>query len=136
MPIYRPPSGNIKTAVNVLNDAFDLLNATRRLDVICLGDFNVDWLHQNDAKTTQIFYLVKKWNLLVTKQTRVTNRSETLIALLLHNLTGINYCGPISLSLSDHFPIAICKKVCKQQSRSIKLTGRCYQNFDETQFLY
>lgn len=87
-----------------------MLNAVRRIDIVCLGDINVDWLQQNDVKTAQFTQFTKKWNLLqsVSKPTRVTNTSETLIDLLMHNINGFTFCGPISLSISDHFPIAIC----------------------------
>lgn len=42
--LYRPPQGNMKSAINILNSVFETLDSIRRIDIICLGDFNVDWL--------------------------------------------------------------------------------------------
>lgn len=37
--VYRPPTGNVKSAMNILNNALELLNAVRRLDII----YNLSW---------------------------------------------------------------------------------------------
>lgn len=45
-----------------LNGTTQLCNI-RRLEVVSLGDFNIDWLKSNEYKTKMLSSLTKKWNL-------------------------------------------------------------------------
>lgn len=53
---------------------------------------------------------------------------------MFHNFSGYSFADSIAFSLSDHFPIGICKKLPKQPSRYLSFTGRSYRDFNEDQF--
>lgn len=133
---YRPPAGNLKSAIDYLDNIFEVLSQVRRIDIVCLGDFNVNWLKPRDSNAVQLSQFAKSWNLTqsITNASRVTNRARTLIVLLFHKINDYTFADSLLLSLSDHFPVAICKKVSKQPSLYIKFTGRSYRHFDEEQF--
>lgn len=110
--LVLPPTGNLKTVIDWLNTVFDHLSSIRRIDIGCIGDFNVDWLKTKDSKTLPIKLLIKTWKLTqsISSPTRVTVKSASLIDLILHNLSDYTFADVVYLNISDHFPITICKK--------------------------
>lgn len=130
--IYRPPTGCVKKFINHLDSVLSKLMSIRRLDVICIGDYNIDLLNPSSSKSKQMLSLIKKWQLTqsVTNPTRCTAKSETLIDLVIHNIENVIYSDLIDYSISDHSPVVVCKKVPKQPKVSTSFTGRSYRNFD------
>lgn len=88
--LYRPPQGSMSACINTLDKVFDVLKSVRRVDIICLGDFNVDWLKSKDAKTVQLSQFAKRCCLeqAITAPSRVTSKTKTLIDLMFHNFSA------------------------------------------------
>lgn len=130
--IYRPPNGKFKALYEKLHEIILELSKLHRTDVICLGDFNIDWLKRNDSRVNQLTALKRKCNLIqsVTMPTRVSATSTSLIDLLFQNVQNVSFTNIVSYALSDHNPIVLCKKATKRSCKSIKFKERAYRDFN------
>lgn len=130
--VYRPPNGIFKVLYEKLQDILTELTRLRRTDVICMGDFNIDWSKKSDSRVKQLVALIRKNNLTqsVTIPTRVTSISSSLIDLLFQNVQNVAFANTVSYALSDHNPIALCKKGTKRSQKSKRFEGRSYRDLD------
>ena len=108
--IYRIPN----TCMEIFNDRMsDIMNIVQREWEICyfLGDLNVDLLIHESHQSTAVFLdFLYSYNVfpLITKPTRVTKESATLIDHVLTNNFDINskhVQGILCTSISDHYAI-------------------------------
>ena len=108
--IYRMP----KTCMEIFNDRMsDIMNIFQRERKICyfLGDLNVDLLkHESHQSTAAFLDTLYSYNVfpLITKPTRITRESATLIDHVLTNNFDINskYAqGILCTSISDLYVI-------------------------------
>lgn len=111
--IYRPPSGNAKNFVDRLQEILTSLNRRHYAEIIFCGDFNFDLLNSETDLNVQLFLNnMFSYSLLplISKPTRVSNNSATLIDNIFLT-TPVNYLSGIFISnVSDHFPVfVICK---------------------------
>lgn len=108
--VYRPPTGNVKAALDKIREALDSFRITE--ETVLLGDFNIDWSHIANSATKALRDLVedRSLNPFITAPTRVTPRSSSCIDLIFSNITYVNESGTINLNVSDHFPVFIVKK--------------------------
>lgn len=98
--IYRPPSGNLQAALDIINDSLDEIRRSASGDTILLGDFNVD-LFQLNAHTRKLKHLAETNNLIqvITSPTRITNTTETLIDHLYTNCPHIGSVGTLNYNI-------------------------------------
>ena len=134
---YRPPSSE-----NYWIDLFDeelSITQSTGLELILMGDFNIDlnlctnnkWIH---LITLQLFDLSQ----IVTEPTRVTETVATIIDLIyVSNPENISNCYVYKLSISDHFPVCLSRKVNRKLIKNMHTLNsfRNYKHFDETKFL-
>ena len=106
--IYRMPN----TCMEIFNDRMaDIMNIVQRERQICyfLGDLNVNLLkYESNQSTTAFLDTLYSYNVfpLITKPTRVTRESATLIDHVLTNNFDINSKhkqGILYTSISDHY---------------------------------
>ena len=104
----------INTCMEIFNDRMsDIMNIVQREWEICyfLGDLNVDLLiHESHQSTAAFLDFLYSYNVfpLITKPTRVTKESATLIDHVLTNNFDINskhVQGILCTSISDHYAI-------------------------------
>ena len=125
--IYRPPDTDIRLFNEQLSSII-IKSKTEKNLFYLLGDFNINLLNTDSHNATQEFTdLMYSHAVLpnITKPTRVTKRSATLIDNIFCNslfttqkiLTGILYTD-----ISDHFPVFHIDHSCdtKQESNVIK----------------
>ena len=135
---YRPPS-----ATSAWLESFDAmmeLAISEAKEIIVRGDFNVNVM--NDTSSTRNWLLTTdSANLtqLVTKPTRVTPTSETLIDHAYTNTPEniIEVSVPI-LGISDHYPVCITRKLSKTFDNGPVhkiINYRSTRTFDEGQFI-
>lgn len=136
--IYRPPSGNLNSAIESLNKVCENLHNTRRLDVICMGDFNVDWSDISNGKTKQLKTFALKWGLSqsINRHTRETAKSSSTIDLMFHNIENVFFSDVVHYHISDHSPIIMIKKLIKCKNTSTSCRGRSFRRFDEEAFMH
>ena len=106
--IYRPPNNKFNAFKDSLHDLLQKLDSQRKKCFI-MGDFNIDLLksdenpHVNDF-LNQMFS--SSFYPLITRPTRITNSSATLIDnIFVNNLEEIYTSGILFTDLSDHLPI-------------------------------
>jgi hypothetical protein len=78
------------------------------LQIIIIGDFNINILDENSSKTKQFKDLLSTFNLkwLINSPTRISNISETAIDNIISNMDNINAQNVIT-SISDHYAQAV-----------------------------
>ena len=107
--IYRPPGTNMDNFISMLTDILNAIKNDNKLIYLC-GDFNIDLLHSDTHLLTSNFietmYSASLFPL-ITKPTRVTEHSATLIDNIFcndihdfHHFNGIFYAD-----ITDHYPI-------------------------------
>ena len=61
--VYRPPSGNLDTALNLIESKILDIHSENSGDIVLMGDFNVDLLTKRDTKTKNYVSKMKALNL-------------------------------------------------------------------------
>lgn len=132
---YRPPQTNLN---NLIND-FDNILSTVCTDVdeiVCLGDFNVNFLNFNNP----IEMCFESYNLkqILNEPTRITGRTSTLLdPIFVSNTDIINSVGTFSVdNLSDHNMVFCDMKFNRVNINPKYVTYRCFKQFDHDIFLH
>ena len=108
--IYRVPDSSIEVFNNRMQDIFNALQREKK-SCYLLGDMNIDFLKHDIHKLTSEFIdLIYSYNAfpLITKPTRVTTETATLIDHIITNnfhSTTQHYQGILCSSISDHYAI-------------------------------
>ena len=133
--LYRPPSGDLDKAIEYLKTCIELLNLSK-IDLFMMGDFNVDYLNKSAANFKKLDFFIKSNGLaqLITTTTRNTDKSKSLIDLILTNAKYIEEAGALNHNISDHQPIFAIKKKQRDRRPEVEFKGRSYRNYDRVTF--
>lgn len=108
--VYKPPSSNHDVFINKLNDFITHCNHIKKDNFILCGDFNIDIMnYHNDNNALEFLNTLNSLALLplISKPTRVTEDTATLIDNIFIT-NPQNYLSGILISdLSDHLPIFV-----------------------------
>ena len=124
LSLYRPPDSGI----GVFDDIENVLQSveTRFCDYILIGDMNCDLLHKTPSNYTKRLRSIADEYCLtqcVTKATRITKRSKTLIDhVFTSTAENVSDCTVIPISLSDHEMVMFSWKRNKPKSSG----NHCY----------
>ena len=102
-----------------------------------MGDFNIDLYPCTNNKWLQLIHLFDL-SQIVTEPTRVTETTATIIDhIYVSNPENISNCYVSKLSISDHFPVCLSRKVNHKLIKNMHTLNsfRSYKHFDETKFL-
>ena len=102
-----------------------------------MGDFNIDYKTRVNKKWLNLIELFDL-SQLISQPTRITHTTDTIIDhFYTSNPEHITECYVASLSISNHFPICLTRKInCKiTKTTHLTTTYRCFKQFDETKFL-
>ena len=129
--VYRPPSGKLDHAISYLNEcvkSFDLC----KMELFILGDLNVNYKKQSsqDFKKVKFFSQANGLAQLITTTTRNTDKTKSLLDLVLTNSKYISKSGTLNHYISDHQPIFVVKKKGRDSRPTVDFQGRSYRNFD------
>ena len=106
--IYRPPNNKIDLFMKALAELLQKLDSQNKKCYL-MGDFNLDLLKIEENQHTKDFINVmfsSTFYPLITKPTRITNSSATLIDnIFVNNLDEGHKCGILFTDLSDHLPV-------------------------------
>ena len=145
---YRPPNTNPRKFMNEYRVVLTRLKELKGHELIIGMDHNFDLLKSANNNTTSRFLdlnIERDLTPCITKPTRVTNRTATLIDnILISNRLQYNYTPYVVVDdLSDHYPVLVvinniehCKKdkvkIAKQKidSKSIGLIKHDLNNID------
>ena len=118
--IYRPntlPKADINIFMQTLQDITDIINNENK-HAILMGDFNIDLLKYRENTRTHDFLnnvIAEGFLPYVTKPTRVTTKSATLIDHIYSNIISpSSESGIIITDVADHFASFYCTKQHKE----------------------
>ena len=106
--VYKPPESNTDIFVAHFSDLMGVISKERK-QCILMGDFNLDLIKVDIHNQTKDFVHSLYTNAFyptISKPTRVTEHSATLLDNIITNITG--YCinsGVLYNDISDHFPV-------------------------------
>ena len=132
--VYRPPSAQAEW-IDLFEEELSVAQTTG-LEIILMGDFNIDLLHCTNKKWLNLVELFDLTQM-VTKATRVTQTSGSIIDhVYSSNPENISECFVPHYSISDHFPVCISRKInCKiKKTEHTTISFRCFKNFNEESF--
>ena len=104
---YRPPNSNSRDFLEYLQELMQKPVFNNK-DCYILGDFNIDISKNSTQNISQEFLdimLSASFLPLITKPTRVTNQTATLIDNIFCNVVPLPESGIILSDISDHYPI-------------------------------
>ena len=119
---YRPPNTNARTFLSEYRKLLEILKKQKDHEVVIGLDHNLDLLKSHLNHPTNDFIelnLDRELIPCITKPTRITNKSATLIDnILISSLLQRNYASfAVIEDISDHFA---CLVILKDQNKSIK----------------
>ena len=106
--IYKPPEANTDIFIAHFSDLMGIISKERK-QCILMGDFNLDLIKVDTHNQTKDFVHSLYTNAFyptISKPTRVTEHSATLLDNIITNITG--YCinsGVLYNDISDHSPV-------------------------------
>ena len=127
--VYRVPGSNILSYSEYIED---ILYYSKNKSIYVVGDSNINLLNQgNHASTKDFLHMLYSYGVLpqITKPTRITAYSTTLIDNIFTNVTSTNVkCGVLCNDISDHLPIVYVteyKGVTKVEKNVYKMVRKC-----------
>lgn len=96
--VYRPPKGNIKRALESLDQITSYVIDGFKGEHIIHSDFNINYLNKNCKWAKELKIWKRKHNLVqeITSHTRIDNNSATTIDLCFTNVKHIKSSGVLS----------------------------------------
>ena len=130
--VYRPPSGNLDKAVTYLNECVKSLDLSK-VEIFIMSDMNVNyknkvWLNYQKLK---FFTQSNGLSQLISTTTRNTDKTNSLLDLILTNSKYVSMAGTLEHYVSDHQPVYVVKKKGRDVRPNVEFRGRSYRNFDK-----
>ena len=135
--IYRHPNADLHSFTEQLENILIKLNDAK-CDVYIMGDINIDFLKYTEHNPTEDYLdmlFSNSFMPLITKPTRITDHSRTLIDHIYTNadLRSVT-AGIATLDISDHLPI-FCNILTRIERHQESIFYRDYSHFENTLFL-
>lgn len=128
--IYRPPKGNVDSALASLNSLLKQLGVSKRENVIIHGDFNIN-LNRKQCKWVK---KLRDWEIksslkqVIKTDTRIGKNAGTRIDHCFTNLKNLSAAGTININVSDHFATFLVNKKEREEKRRKIFEGRDTRN--------
>ena len=108
--VNRPPNGNLVKAIGYIDECIKLFDLNEA-EIFMLDDMNVNYKNKvsGDYKKLKFFMQSNGLSQLITNTTRNTNKTKSLLDLILTNSKYISLSGTLEHFLSDHQPIFFIK---------------------------
>ena len=130
---YRPPDTSDHLPTN-FNGAFGntLRESVREgKDVIIMGDFNVNFLKQDEHKDFKALVRLYGFTQVIKRPTRISKDTSTLINLILvNNQAIISESGVFPMSISDHDMVGCIRKLHNTKFAHRIINCRNYSSYD------
>ena len=115
--IYRPPAGEVATCIKEIDKVLSITIGKGNpfgKELYLTGDFNVDYLKNNDADRISFKALETKYNMrqLIRTATRITSEGKSILDLIFTTINPdlITQSGTLTIVISDHHPVYLIKK--------------------------
>ena len=135
MCIYKPPTGKIDICINFLREIL-ADPVFSKYEIWLLGDFNVDILKRDDAKTILLQEFVKKSGLFqkIDTVTRPNKNGGSCIDLIITNCPFVKSKGTLNDFVSDHYTVYCIRKKIKENNECLLKCVRNYKNYNQEDF--
>ena len=133
--IYKHPDANIEEFIKHLDDL--IIKLQNRYQLYILGDMNIDFLKYNHhTQTEEYLDMLHSNNIspIITKPSRITNYTATLIDHIYTNNTNQMISGIATIDILDHLP-TFCIVDIPVQKQKFKRYFRDYRQFDSELYL-
>ena len=133
--VYRTPSGNVNKFFKYFEECTKQLRLDK-IDLFILGDMNINYKNKvsGEFKKLKFFMQANGLSQLVTNATRNSDKSKSLIDLILTNSKHISSAGTLSHFVSDHQPIFAVKKKKRDTREKEEFIGRSYKHYNKQEF--
>ena len=133
--VYRPPTGNLDKAVKYLDDRLKLFELDK-VEVFVMGDMNVNYQNKLSKDFKKLNFFIKSNGLTqeIMNSTRNSDKTNSLLDLVLTNSRYISKAGSLDHFISDHQPIFVVKKKKRDHRPKVEFKGRSYRNYDKALF--
>ena len=130
--IYRPPNGNLTTAIEYLEECLQVFD-TEKTEICLMGDVNVNYKNKTSREYKKLKFFVKSngFSQVIENCTRNSDKTTSLLDLIITNSTHVKEAGTLDHFLSDHQPVFMVKKKSRDVRPTVKFQGRSYRNFDK-----
>ena len=137
--IYRPPNQDLNVFIETIREILETVKTEKKL-LYLMGDFNINLLESDrHLQTSEFLDLLYSYCMfpLVTKPTRITSNSSTLIDnIYLNDISAVNtFSGLLYTEISDHLPIFTVNHKSRmtntsQHRKSRLFTSKNFENFE------
>ena len=129
--LYRPPSGSVKSFTECLTNICEDEQNIMAKEVVFLGDFNINYLSKKADDTKNLISWQTKMGLsqVIKSHTRVSQKSKSLIDLIITDIEHCAAAGVINLHISDHQPVYLIKKKARDLRSRESFKGRSYIHY-------
>ena len=109
--IYRPPQGNIEAFIDILDNFISDLDL-QKIEIILMGDFNIDVLDKKNVTTIKLLDMIKQYGLRqhIKEPTRYSPDRNSCIDLIITYSNIISKSGVANVNLSDHELVLLTRK--------------------------
>ena len=109
--MYRPPSGKLDNFIKYLDECIGNLDLSK-VEVFMMGDMNVNYKNKTSVEYKKLNFFIRSNGLsqLITSTTRNTDKTKSLLDLILTNSKYISLSGTLDHFISDHQPVFAVKK--------------------------
>ena len=130
--VYRPPSGNIEAFCKNMTTSLEEIGVDYGKDIFLLGDFNINYLANDDSNKKQLLNLENLTGLkqLIKQPTRLHN----CIDLILTNCFDVADAGVLPIGVSDHDLVFVTRKKEMIKREQVDFYGRSYRRYDREVF--
>ena len=135
--VYRPPKGDVGVFIDYITYCYEQLQNHVKNELFIMGDFNIDWIKQNEPKSKAIKQLIKQIGCkqFISTPTHFNRRTtDSLIDFAISNSDKIIEAGTKDLNISDHELIYVTRRHTKKLKENLTFIGRSYRQYSKEQF--
>ena len=134
--LYRPPNGDIETAIKELSASIDHIQSLHDVEFVIMGDMNINYRNRQSKAFEALKEFERVYNLaqLIKDPTRITPKTKTTIDLIWSNANNVQNSGVLDTILSDHMPVYMTKKKARENKEFKYLMGRSYRWYEKEKF--
>ena len=132
---YRPPISSKYLPIDFNKNFNDLLTraSTENKETLILGDFNVDFLKNDNNKVIKDTFKLHGFTQLIKYATRITKDSQTLIDLIATNRPSVvSFTEVLQTAISDHDMVCCLRRLnfSKFKQKTIKCRNYAHYNHE------
>ena len=133
--VYRPPTGNLEKALSYLDEMLRMFEMDK-FEIYVMGDMNVNYKNKLSKNFKKLNFFTKANGLTqkIMNSTRNSDKSKSLLDIVLTNSRYISVAGTLDHFISDHQPIFVVKKKKRDHRPKVEFWGRSYRNYDKVLF--